>query len=372
MLGNDEGLTAPPWTRPLSESEARTVSSLLGASLESEESRIRDAQIPRTTYREAKRRLFDAGILEHRYIPHPEILGVQRVTLLVSRPHSDRMAATVRALSGTPGAITVWSGMQLAFALVFHRSIDESEAFMSAVNREAFGPPVSSIELDPREPRFPVFFDFEGAWNHFCNLRGTVRYPRPLLGAVALRPKPRAAGRIRDIASTLMGRPFLPQELRLPPHLLGPATLPREERRLIRDGAVDWRIILQLDRQIAHNGREVSSVIFILGRLRSGRTLPGLFHALAGECGVAPFLLAGDESKVLMIGLGTGEVGRSRALNGPFRQRAVRPTLREHLESFDSLREPVSSLRIHRFLHFGDPPPNPLDGGAKSGLHPGS
>ncbi len=355
MLETGNRSPPPLRTRPLSENEARTVSSLLGASLESEESRIRDVQVPRTSYREAKRRLFEAGVLEDRYIPHPDILGVQRVTLLVSRPHSDRLTEVIRALCLTPGAISVWSGTQLAFAVVFHRTADESRSFGIGLGAEAFGMPLTAIQLNPREPEFPVFFDFEGAWNHFCNRQGTLRYPRPLLGTSPLRVKTRTADRIRDISASLERRPVSFQERRMRPHLLGPAALPREERRLIRDGAIDWRVVLRLDRQISYNGREVSSIIFIMGQLRADRTLPGLFHALAGECGVSPFLLAGEAKNVLIVGLGTGRGGSSRAQARAFPQRAVRPTLREYFETFDSLREPVSALRIHRFLRFFDP-----------------
>ena len=355
MLGSGGGSASPMWSRSLSENEARTVSSLLGASLESEESRIRETQVPRTSYREAKRRLFEAGVLGDRYIPHPDLLGIHHVTLLVSRPHSDRMADVIQALCATPGAISVWSGTQLAFAVVCHRTAEESRSFGIALRTEAFGAPLTSIQLNPSEPQFPVFFDFEGAWNHLCNRQGTVRYPRPLLGTSRLHIKPRTADRLRDIATTLGRRPFSFQERGIPPHLSGPAALPREERRLIRDGAVDWRVVLQLDRQISYNGREVSSIIFILGQLRTDRTLPGLFQALAGDCGVSPFVLAGEERSVLIVGLGTGHGGSARAQVGAHPQRAVRPTLREHFETFDSVREPVSALRIHRFLRFGDP-----------------
>lgn len=339
-------------SRSLSDNEARTVSSLLGASLESEGSRIRAAQVPRTSYLEAKRRLFDAGILEDRYIPHPDVLGVQRVTLLVSRPHSDKIDDVVRALSTIRGAVTVWSGTQLAFAVVFHPTLAESRSFATAIRAEDYGSPLSSIQADPREPRFPVFFDFEGAWNHLCKRRGTVRYPRPLLGSSRLAVRSRAANRVRDIAAALGRRPFESRDRGTPPHLLGPAALPREERRLIRDGTVDWRVVLQLDRHLSYNGRDVTSVIFIVGRLRPDRSLPGLFQALTGDCGVSPVLLAGEGSSVLIVGLGTGQSGAARTGVRPSPRRAVRPTLREHLETFDSVREPVGALRMHRFLRF--------------------
>ena len=354
MLRRDAVTASPTWPRALSENEARVVSSLLGASLESEEGRIREAHVPRTSYLEAKRRLFELGVLADRYIPHPDILGTQRVTLLVSRPHSDKMGEVIGMLHRTPGAINLWSGTQLAFAIVFHRTAEESKSFMTTVGTGVLGSPLTSIQLDPREPQFPVFFDFEGAWNHLCNRPGTVRYPRPLPGTSRLSIGLRTANRVRDVAETLARRPFSFPERGIPPHLLGPAALPREERRLIRDGAVDWRVVLQLDRQISYSGRALSSVIFITGKLRPDRTLPGLFHALVGECGVSPFLLAGEGRSVLAVGLGTGLGGSSRPSAMALTQRAVRPTLREYFETFDSVREPMGALRIHRYLSFCD------------------
>lgn len=330
------------------------VSSLLGASLESEESRIRETQVPRTTYREAKRRLFEAGLLRDRYLPHPDILGVQRVTLLVTRPRSDEKARVVKSLCEIPGAISVWSGAQLAFAVVFHRSVESGASFLSSIQAESFGSPLTSIQFDPREEHFPVFFDFEGAWNHLCNRPGTTRYPRPLLGASPLRARARRAERTRTIASELMGRPFSTRAPGLGAHLLGPAALPRSERRLLRDGAMDWRVVLQLDRHLAYRGRDVSSAIFILGRLREGRTLPALFQDLAGACGVSPILLAENARQVVMVGLGTGDGATPRAATASPPRRTVRSTLRENFETFDSIREPVSALQIHRFLRFDD------------------
>jgi hypothetical protein len=338
--------------RTLTQNEATVVSSLLGASQEGVERQIRRSGVPRSSYREAKRRLLSRGLLEPRILPHPALLGTVRVSFLVTRPHADEIAPTVQALADLPEVVTLWSGHQLVFAVVYHGNPSAAETFERRVMRGAFGAPLVHISTDPQIPQVPVFFDFEGAWNRFTGLSGTSGYPRPMLGADPLAPRlpvgPRREADLRRMLAPVRSEPGAEEGA----STLEASGLPRAQRRWIEAGAVDWRVLLRPELSPSFQGATISNVIFVQGRLQlSGALLP-LFRDLAQNCGVSPFVLASDGDKVLLVSLGAGtSSGRDGGPSRPPRS-SVRAVLLRHLVSFDSLREPTPSLKVHRYLDF--------------------
>jgi hypothetical protein len=77
--------------RNLTENEAVVIKSLLAGSTESGEDRIRDSGLPRSTYRDAKRRIYASGILADRYVPSAVAVSSLRATFLVARPYSNKI-----------------------------------------------------------------------------------------------------------------------------------------------------------------------------------------------------------------------------------------------------------------------------------------
>jgi hypothetical protein len=339
--------------RSLTENEAAVVSSLLAGTSEGEELRIKRSGVPRTSYREAKRRLFASGVLVERFLPHPDLLYALRVSFLLSRPHSNELSTAIGALDEDPSTALLWSGDQLVLAVQFHTSLAAGEALHRRVASGSYGQPLVAIAADPKAAQVPVFFDFEGAWNHFMGLPGTVGYPRPLPGNRPLPPRGPPIVRAREALRPLVQAGAAGEPETAANHGTGIAGLPRAQRRLLDGGSLAWRTLLRPDRSPEFKGRGLSTLIAVVGNLRQEGQLFPLFRDLARDCGVAPILLASDGRKVLLLSLGTG-LDQVEAARPEVRPRApVRPVLARHLVSFDSLREPTGRLRVHRYLEFG-------------------
>lgn len=339
--------------RSITANEARVASSLFGAFLEPEESRIRRSGLPRSSYRAAKRQLFETELLEDRYLPHPGLLDTQRVSFLLTRPFADELQRVATSLVELRGSACVWSGTQSVFAAIFHSSAEGAQSFREGVDRNAFGNPLALIQPSVEGANVPVFFDFEGAWNHLCGTRAAERYPRPMLGSAPLPTRFGTAERVRQLMANLWDRGGPPSNERGPPHLQGPAALPRVQRLLIRDGAAEWRVIPNLGAPIQFAESAVESVIYVSGELNPESTPLTLFRDLTGTCAAAPFLFAYEGSRVFLASLGLG-IGTQPALDTDGRPRpSVRAALLRHLSRVDTLRESTRALKLHRTLRFG-------------------
>jgi hypothetical protein len=337
----------------LTANEARVASSLLGAFLEPEESRIRKSGLPRSSFRAAKRQLFDSSLLEDRYLPHPALLDTHRVSFLLTRPFADELPRVASSLVELRGSACVWSGTQSVFAVILHSSAEGAESFRDGVHRNTFGNPLVLIQPSVAGTNVPVFFDFEGAWNHLCGMRAAEKYPRPMLGSAPLPTRFGSAERIRQLTASLWNRGGLPSNGRGAPHLQGPAALPRVQRLLIRDGAAEWRVIPNLGVPLQFAESAVENVIFVSGELNPESTPLTLFRDLTGTCAAAPFLFAYEGNRVFLASLGLG-IGTQPALGfDRTRRPSVRAALLRHLSRVDSIREPTRAMKLHRTLQFG-------------------
>jgi hypothetical protein len=338
---------------PLTANEAKVASSLFGAFLEPEEVRIRRTGLPRSSYRDAKRQLFALRILEDRYLPHASLIGGERVSFFLGRPHAEEIAGVASTLTELRGSVSVWAGTQSVFALIYHATADSATWFREEVERAAFGAAISLVQAEGTGAGVPVFFDFEGAWNHFCGVQGTEAYPRPMLGSSPLPRRYGSRDRIRELTETLWNRRRAERSGEAAAHLQGPAALPRTQRLLIRDGAVEWRVVPNLASTLRIGDATIESVIYSQGELNSGHTPLDLFRDLTGNCGVAPFVYAHDRNRVFLASLGLG-AGQRRASGTDATPRpSVRATLLRHLSRVETLREPMRSLKLVRMLKFG-------------------
>jgi hypothetical protein len=338
---------------PLTANEAKVASSLFGAFLEPEEERIRRMGLPRSSYRDAKRQLFALRILEDRYLPHPSLVGGRRVSFFLGRPHAEEIARVASALTELRGSASVWAGTQSVFALIYHPTAESAAWFRDTVEAATFGTPVSLVQVEGAGADVPVFFDFEGAWNHLCGVRGTEAYPRPMLGSSPLPRRYGSRDRIRQMMETLWNRKPVEGPDEATAHPQGPGALPRTQRLLIRDGAVEWRVVPNLASTVRTGDAAIESVIYSQGELNPGHTPVDLFRDLTENCEVAPFVYAYELNRVFLASLGLGP-GQRRALGADALPRpSVRATLLRHLSKVETLREPAHSLKLLRMLKFG-------------------
>jgi hypothetical protein len=345
--------------RNLTKNEAVVIKSLLSGSAGSGEDRIRKSGLARSTYRDAKRRMYASGIVEDRYIPSGAAAGAFRVSFLIARPYTNKAMQASQVLSGVPGTVVCWASPQLLFGVAFSLNETIYQSLHRQIQQGAFGTVVLCMEVDPDPRRIPVYFDYEGAWGHFTGLSGSARYPRAI---------PHSSGspigpplmRTRDATSfrQLLQRPLTGEGRRHEPHLFGPAALPRLQQRWLGQGLVDWRVLLSPQNPPSYRGVSVSELLFVLGVLRNRKGLAALLSDLTETCGAYPFLLASDGNQVLLSSLATG---RTNATDGPLMappRAPVTPVLSSHLDNIDCIRQPLSLLQIvvnHRYDRLVDP-----------------
>jgi hypothetical protein len=341
--------------RILTDSEARVAWSILSGGLGSEEKRIRDSGIPRSTYQDAKRRLYSEGVLVDRFVPNPSAIGIPRVSFLLLRPPAEEIGSVARTLAEIPGAVETWIGAQTAFSVIFHESIDESESLLKRASGGQLGNPLAIVSVDTGmrqvpSSQVPVYFDFEGVWVRYCGQPGARRYPCPL-------PPPcqeAAEGsdspkRISPPISSLLTRHFT-----RPSHLTGPYSVPRSQKRSLQLGRVEWRVFLGLLHlpTIEYQGMSFEDLIFVTGKPREPDGLGRLLSDLAADCNVRPFLLVGDHNSVLIASLGVGVSALKVAPDYAQPRNSVIKTVARHVKEIEVINERLSSLRMpveHRY-----------------------
>ena len=341
----------------LTENAVRVAASMFASLPTSGEDRMRTSGLARSSYRVAKRRLYDEGVLEDRYVPSPSAVGVLVATFLVVRPFTDRIPQVARALAKSTGAVVVLAGSQVVAATLFHQSPRDRETLKGRLNGGELGSVIIDVATNPDRAQVPVYYDFEGLWSNFADLPGTVQYPRPLPVAAEspahlLRSSEKMAGPMGE----LLCRPFGGRDTGRPKHLVGPDGLPRSQRRLLRRGLAEWRVMLNLSACPSYRGRSISHLILTRGALKVEGGLPALFSTMTAESRVAPFLLASDGNGVLIGTLGTGLDSPPGLAGSGGASRTVLPVLARHLDGIEVVREPLASLNVllwHQYDRLG-------------------
>lgn len=317
------------------------MASLLGASLETEGARIDRSGVPRSTYQDAKRRIYERGLVEDRYVPDPPKFGKRWATAIIARPYAEDLPACVERWGRSPQTVLLWRGLHTVFGFFLHTTptfqLPSGPAGSPA-------PETLGITVSLSRPSVPIYFDFEGAWANLAGAPGTWQYPRPL---VAL-PGPEVAvvsGLGRRVASDLVRRPLPGEGQPRPAHLMGPYALPRRARQLVERGILNWRVFPRISRLILSDERSVDGVVLLFGDLKEGRSPEGLFRELVVRRSF-PFLLMTEGRRVLLGFLSSRSVRSSRSPTG------VADALTEHLTQMVAHREPAEDLEervCHRY-----------------------
>lgn len=340
--------------RTLTESEARVVSVLLAARPDRERDRLRAVDVPRSTYHAVRRRAYEEGWLRDRYIPHPGSVGRPFVTFAVLRPFADRFPEAVDQLAADPGTAVLWTGAQIALAVLFHAKETDARRTTGSIASHRLAPEPMVVTVRADGPSVPVYFDFEGLWCNVVGLAGTLAYPHGLGGAVegidvdepSMRPTPHQWWAIGE----LLRRPFPPDGVAgRGPHLVGPLGLPFSQRRLLERGWVVHRSILDPSRVPPYQGKAADQVVLISGRPKTNARPEVLFATLSRESRVFPFLFVVGAQRWLLGAMG-GSTPLPEALRAS--RRPVLPTLQEFLEGIEIVQESAAGFRApvdHRY-----------------------
>ena len=347
--------------RSLTEAEARVLSLLLANTAQDERERLRQSQIPRSTYHAARRRAYAEGWLRDRYVPAPTLFGYPTVTFALVRPFADRGSELEARWAHEAGHVLTWIGAQLALGVFFERTPRERDRTAARIADPTLVS--SSLLLHPRVEAggVPVYFDFEGIWSHVSNTSGTRAYPKGLLrmpSRVQEEDRSVWTARNRWAARELLVRPFAAESSGRAGHLVGPFGLPFAQRRLIAEGWVLHRVLAEPARIPPFEGRRMDRVVLISGTLRAGVTPEALFATLTRECRVFPFLYVTDSSRVLLGALGQSRVAGSESTGPPGDRRPVMPTLQLALEGIQLVEELAGDLRApvdHRYDQLAPP-----------------
>ncbi len=343
--------------RPLTDAEARVIATLLAARPDRERERLRQTGIPRSTYYTVRRRAYSEGWLHDRYVPDPSRLGFPYATFLVARPFLDRYADFLNTRpTGPLTEVVLWASPQISLAVFLHKAPDAGAQEVARWERERLLASSLHVTVPLTAPSVPVYFDFEGLWDHLAGLDGTSSYPHGLGGArpegtegtdshAPLTPHTRWA------FGHLLARPIEAAGRGEDGHMLGAFGLPHSERRLFLNGWVTHRVFLEPSRLPPYMGRAADRVHFISGTPRPGARPERLFEALTANCRVFPFLYVVGENRWLFGALGGSSPEAGPGTGAPGR-RSVLSTLREALEAIEIVHDASASFSMavdHRY-----------------------
>ncbi|MFY9717788.1 MAG: hypothetical protein WAK40_07665 [Thermoplasmata archaeon] len=352
--------------RTLTESEARVIAVMLAARPDRERERLRVVDVPRSTYHAVRKRAYQEGWLRDRYVPHPVPLGRPLVSFVLLRPFADRFAETVEIVSSNPGTVVLWTGAQMALAVMFHSKANDARRTVDTLVKNRLSPEPRTVTVRADGPNVPVYFDFEGLWCNVVALPGTIAYPHGLGGTVEGVETEEESIALSShqwwAVGEMLRRPFVAAEQGRGAHLVGPLGLPFSQRRLLQRGWVVHRTILDPSRLPPYQGRSADQVVFLTGTPRDGARPELLFATLSRESRVFPFLFVVGPDRWLLGAMG----GSTPPPDDPrASRRPVLPTLQEFLEGIEIVQEPAATFRAlvdHRYDRLLPPagsPPTP-------------
>lgn len=338
--------------REMTEAEASVLTVLLGAGEGSELSRVERSGAPRSTYVTARRRAYDQGWVVDRFLPSPE-LGFRWATFVLARPFLEHRQELEEKWTRTEGSVLLWRWPEHLFAL-FLRRADSGPSPSGSLVPESLGRSVMELRCDLYRPQVPVYFDYEGAWASLAGLARSRGYPRAFGRGEAPEGTP-SEGLLRSVAE-LARRPLAspPAEGSASRRFMGAGGLPRSQRRLLQKGWAEWRVLPRFELLPPFEGKRVRRTVLLLGKLRRSADMEDLFHDLWESCGVAPFLLAGNEQTVLLGMVGTGEArpGGSSGQGRPQPPSSVGTTLQRHLSDIETVSASIDETKVlidHRY-----------------------
>jgi hypothetical protein len=314
----------------LTASEAATILSILSKDGGTENPDIGSSGIPVSTFYATRRKIYGAGWLSDRYVPHPWANGIRAIDCVLVRPGPAERARVERDLGSSAENVVLWSGLNVLLG-IFFRQNGEARKLENG----------TTVSITADSGSVPVYFDYSRSWSRFIQIERETGYPRSF-GDVASRterPVPSAVpGLIREDQN---GEGALP-----PGHRWHSSTgLSRIDQRLLERGIIRSRTFLSPDAVPPYEGRALGEIVFLTGELRDGVSSAEVLSGLDGQCHVSPILLADDGTNVLILALGQVGAGASIRTKVPRATGPVAATLDSLLKNLQMTVEHVDSLR---------------------------
>ena len=323
--------------RVLTPGEKIVVGALLSGESGSRPSWNRGSDLPRRTEQTVRQRVFARRWVEGRYLVDPAAIGHSIVSIVIARPFADRVRELGSQWSSTPESILVWESPDLVLGIFLSESPKAAGELGRQLRESGTERESSILETDCRESTIPVWFDFERMWTKFAGLPGPARYPRGL-------PRDASTPRSSDDGH------LPPRERRALTGLLSESAEPyprrftSAERVLLRRGAVEHRHILDPMTLSGWLTGFPDGIVIVQGERRPECRPARLFGTLVRDAGVAPFLFAFSEERLLLATL-SGPLGVERGAPDRQTARPVLPIIGEHLSRIRVDRAALSTIR---------------------------
>lgn len=284
----------------LTASEAATVLSVLSRAGGGESSDRGPLGIPTSTFYAARRKVYEAGWVLDRYVPHPWANHVAAVDFVLVHPSPTDRSRLEREWTSAPSSVVVWSGLNSLFGVFFRT--------------EGVGSPAvegSTVSVTGDSGSVPVYFDYSRPWSRFIRQEAPTGYPRALGES-----GPRTERTPTSVVAELTGRDQEDAAAQPGGHRWhSPTGLPRSQHRLLERGLVRSRSVLNVGALPPFEGRTLGEIVFLTGRLRSGYESNDLLGTLNNDCHVSPVLLVDGGRRLFLMALGQLEAraeGRTR------------------------------------------------------------
>jgi hypothetical protein len=303
----------------LTESEGRTILTVLAEAGEKVVRGFGWKGIPSSTFYSIRKKAYESGWLTDRYVPNPWVNGLSSVECILAKPGAADYATLERRWAADPESVVVWTGLNSMFGIFFRKQPDPS-------------PPEQGtrVAVTPTSGSAPVFFDYSRLWARFIGETRTMGYPRQLVTRAVHTERGRPAS-VKDLLAKDAPTGQAPTTDRV---WHPPSGLPRSQQRLLDWGIVQGRTFLNFEAVPPFQGRIPGELVFITGNLKAGAKGAHVLSTLNEESNVSPFILMDDGKTVLLGTLGQLEasgVGRKR----------VHSTARPVLSTLQSLMDEV-------------------------------
>ena len=314
----------------LTTSEAAIILSVLARAGEDQSSDLAQLGIPDSTFYVTRRRIYEAGWITDRYIPHSWAAGFSAVDCVLAWPGPAERSQVERDWTASQNSVLVWSGLNVLLGVFFRRDGRAPE----------FGDSVW-VSITPSSGSIPVYFDYSRPWSRFVRTEIETGYPRSLGEPVTHT----GLARTSAFSGLLDHEPAGEDASRKGHRWHSPGALPRNQRQILHSGLVQSRSLLNVDALPPYEGRTLGEIVVLSGKLRDRTSATDVLGALNNDCQVSPLLLVEDGKKLLLVAL--GQLGSNEAKRTKI-PRAVRPViaaLSARLENIQMAIEPAESVR---------------------------
>ncbi len=314
----------------LTVSEAATVLSVLSRAGVAENSDPGPLGIPPSTFYATRRKIYDAGWVMDRYVPHPWAIRTSAIDFVLVNPGPAEYARKEKEWASSPTNVVLWSGLNVMFG-VFFRQDGDAPAMEGG----------TTVSVSADSGSIPVFFDYSRPWSRFIRLENACGYPRSLGDAVS--PTPRtSSSALTELVAQNREDASGPSRGHLWHSSSG---LPPSHQRLLERGLVRSRTILNVDTLPPFEGRRLGEVVFLTGELRGRLKSTDVLGMLNNECHVSPFLLADDGVQLVILALGQLGTSTQSRTRIPRATGHVAATLESALKNLKMTIERTDSLR---------------------------